>query len=52
MTTAIDITIQRTTSELVRVKMDVEPKRVEQTSPEILVEVEKRFITKKIFRTI
>ena len=46
MTTAIDITIQRTTSELVRVKMDVEPKRVEQTSPEILAEVEKRFITK------
>ena len=38
--------MQSHTSVFVKVKIDVDPNRVEQTSPDILVEVEKIFISK------
>lgn len=42
--TAIERIMQRFTSAFFNVKMDVEPNSVEQTSPEILADVEKMFI--------
>ena len=44
--TKIDKIAQSQTSPFFRVKMEVEPKRVEQTSPVIFADAEKTFIIK------
>ena len=45
-TTKNESKAQSTTSRLVSVKIEVEPKRVEQTSPERFAEVENTFMTR------